>query len=146
MSVDKVAAKNFYKDNGDKTKQNWFLYEYSNILFSKIEERPDLASYRRTHSQKEISTFCVYFSKRLRRSINNAERKLATGVAIDGRYVYEFYPGNARAQTQSLLDAASEAWEEHIFVCSECPNKCLTEGFEITEMFDNLEKTGWPTV
>ena len=35
MSFDKVAAEHFYKDNGDKIKQNWFLYEYSNILFEK---------------------------------------------------------------------------------------------------------------
>jgi hypothetical protein len=35
-----VSADNFYKDDGDKILQNWFLYEYSNILFSKIEESP----------------------------------------------------------------------------------------------------------
>jgi len=65
MGVDKVAADNFYKDNGDKIKQNWLLYEYSNILFSKIEESPELAAYRKKHSKSNIAAFCVYFSKRL---------------------------------------------------------------------------------
>jgi len=146
MSSDKVAADNFYKDNGDKIKQNWFLYEYSNILYSKIEGSDKLATYRKRHSQADISAFCVYFSKRLRQGISNAERKLTSGVEINGRNVYEFYPGNTYAQTQKLLEAACEAWDEHLEVCSVCPNQCLSDGFELTNMFDNLEKTGWPTV
>ena len=146
MSSDKVAADNFYKDGGDKTKQNWFLYEFSNVLFSKIEQSGKLASFRKKHSKENISAFCVYFSKRLRQSISNVEKKLASSVTINGRYVYEFYPGNTYAQTQKLLEAACEAWDEHLLVCSACPNQCLTDGFELTNMFDNLEKTGWPTV
>jgi hypothetical protein len=146
MGVDKVAADNYYKDSGDKIKQNWFLYEYSNVLFSKIEESPELAVYRKKHTKDDIVAFCIYFSKRLRLSISNTQKKTTSGVVIDARYVYEFYPGNTRAQTQRLLDAALAAWDEHLFVCSSCPNQCLIEGFEITPMFDNLEKTGWPTV
>jgi len=146
MGTDKVAADNFYKDGGDKVKENWFLYEYSNILFSKIEESPELATYRKKHGNGNIVAFCVYFSKRLRWSISNAHRKTTSGVVIDARYVYEFYPGNSRAQTQRLLEAALAAWDEHLLVCANCPNRCLADGFEITPMFDNLEKTGWPTV
>jgi len=146
MSRDKVTADNFYKDNGDKIKQNWFLYEFSNVLFSKIEKRENLTAYRKKHSEENISAFCVYFSKRLRQSINNAEKKKVSGVTLNGSYIYEFYPNNTYAQTQKLLDAAGEAWEEHLLVCSCCPNQCLIDGFEPTNMFDNLEKTGWPTV
>ena len=144
--TDNVAASNFYKDNGDKNKQNWFLYEYSNIMFSKIGERPGLAAYRKRHGKDDISAFCVYFSKRLRQSIYKVDKKQASRVAIDARYIYGFYPGNTRAQTQRLLEAASEAWDEQIMACSGCPNQCLADGFERTDMFDNLEKTGWPTL
>ena len=146
MNFDKIAADNFYKDKGDKVKQNWFLYEYSNILFSKIWESPELAIYRKKHGEDNITAFCVYFSKRLRRSIFNVYKKQTSGVMIDARHVYEFYPDNSRAQTQRLLEAAMEAWNEHLQTCSNCPNECLADGFELTDMFDNLEKTGWPTV
>ena len=146
MIVDKVAAKNFYKDRGDKIKQNWFLYEYSNILFSKIAESPQLAQYRKKHTEEDIAEFCVYYSKRLRLSIFNANIGKNKGVTINGRYIYEFYPGNTYAQTQRLLEVASDAWQEHIQACSACTNGCIQDGFEITDMFDNLENTGWPTV
>ena len=68
-----------------------------------------------------------------------------SGITFDSGYVYEFYPENPYQQTQRLLEVALAAWNEHILVCSNCPNRCLTEGYEITDMFDNLEKTGWPT-
>ena len=142
MSMDEVTASHFYKDDGDKILQNWFLYEYANILFSKIEESPKLATYRKKYSKDNIVAFCVYFSKRLRRSIARANEKKASGIEIDGRYVYEFYPKNSYAQTQKLLDAAMEAWSEQVIACSNCPNQCLAEGFEITSMFDNLEEIG----
>jgi len=146
VSIDNVAAGNFYKDDGDKIKQNWFLYEYSNILFSKIKEDAGLAAYRKRHGKDGMSKFCVYFSKRMRQSIFNAFTKQSAGIVIDARYIYEFYPGNARAQTQRLLEAASSAWGEHVQACSVCPSQCLGDGFCRTDMFDNLEKTGWPTL
>ena len=143
--IDKVAASNFYKDRGDKIKQNWSLYEFSNRMFDSIVKRPDLASYREKHSDDDIEAFCVYFSKRLRQSIENVNTKHASSVVFNARYIYEFYPNNTRTQTQRLLEAASDAWQEHLFACSVCPNQCLKDGFEITDMFDNLEKTGWPS-
>ena len=138
MGIDKVAADNFYKDKGDQILQNWFLYEYANILFSKIEEGPALAVYRKKHSEGDIAAFCVYFSKRLRKSISDVQSKRASRVVIDARYIYEFYPGNTRTQTQSLLEAAGVAWDEHIQICANCPNQCLTEGFDPTDLFDHL--------
>jgi len=146
MSFDEIAADHFYKDKGDKIKQNWFLYEYSNVLFSKIWKSPELTICKKKHGKDNITAFCIYFSKRLRQSISNVHKKRTSGVMIDAKYVYEFYPDNSRAQTQRLLEAALAAWDEHLQVCSNCPNECLADGFEITDMFDNLERTGWPTV
>ena len=145
MGVDKVAANHFYKDDGDKIKQNWFLYEYANNMHSAIEKSRELASYRKNHSTDNIVAFCIYFSKRLRQSISNMQRKQTSGVAIDARYIYEFYPSNTYTQSQRLLEAASAAWEEQIFACVNCSNQCLADGFERTDMFDTLEQTGWPT-
>jgi hypothetical protein len=146
MIIDKVAANHFYKDDGDKILLNWSMYEYANILRSKIEGSSKLASYRKSHSEENIVAFCVYFSKRLRRSVVRANEKKTSGIELDGRYIYEFYPENTHARTQRLLEAAARAWEEHVMSCSACPNRCLTDGFERTDMFDNLERTGWPTI
>jgi len=145
MELDKVSAANFYQDNGDKIKLNWFLYEYANLLCMKISVSSKLARYRKLNSQDQITAFCVYFSKRLRKSIYDMQTGCSKSVAFDGRYVYEFYPNNSFAQTQVLLDAALVAWEDQLKCCTGCQNKCLIDEYEITDMFDSLEKTGWQT-
>jgi len=147
MGIDNVAASHFYKDDGGKTKQNWYLYEFANVLFSKIDESPKLVSYRKKHSKDNIVAFCIYFSKRSLQTISAVREGREFGsVMAEASYVYEFYPGNSRTQTQRLLEVALEAWAEHLQVCTVCPIQCLENGFEPTDMFDNLERTGWPTI
>jgi hypothetical protein len=145
MPFDKVRADNFFKDDGDKVKVNWLLYEYANNLYMDIAESPKLARYRKRHTEEDIVAFCVYFSKRLRKSIHDSRVGISDGVLLDGRYVYEFYPDNSYEQTQLLLESAMSAWKEQLNTCVGCGNKCLMDGYELTGMFDNLEKTGWPT-
>jgi hypothetical protein len=144
--IDKVAARHFYQDDGDKVLIHWFLYEYANILYAEIESTAKLASYRKKQGEAGVVAFCVYFSKRMRRSISHARDNRTNGIHIDASYIYEFYPGNPRNQTQRLLDAAARAWREHIEACMACSNRCVNEEYERTAMFDNLEKTGWPTL
>ena len=144
MSIDAVEAKHFYQDNGDKTMQNWFMYEYANILYAAIAAAPSLKAYRKKHTKENIVAFCVYFAKRLRQSIFDALIEQTPGVVLNARYIYEFYPDNSRAQTQRILEVTGKAWNEHTEVCLACPNRCLQNGFERTDAFDSLEETGWP--
>lgn len=104
MPVDNVKAKNFYKDNGDKIKLNWCLYEYSNVLYTKIAKSPQPVRYRKLHSKDNIVNFCVYFSKRLKKSLFEMQTGCKNNIVFDGKYVYEFYPDNSYAMTQKLLD------------------------------------------
>ena len=145
MELDKVMAENFYQDNGDKVKLNWFLYEYANLLYIKISTSSKLVRYKKLYSQDQITAFCVYFSKRLKKSIYDMQTGRSKSIAFDGKYVYEFYPNNSFAQTQALLDTALAAWEDQLKCCAGCQSKCLIDEYEITDMFDSLEKTGWPT-
>ena len=34
---DDIEAKNFFQDDGDKIKINWFCYEYANNLYNAIK-------------------------------------------------------------------------------------------------------------
>jgi uncharacterized Fe-S radical SAM superfamily protein PflX len=145
MGFDKVSATNYYKDDGDKIKLNWFLYEYANLLYMEITASPKLVRYRKLHTDDQIASFCVYFSKRLRKSIYDEQTGQSDKIVFDGRYINEFYPHSSLKQTQSLLDAALEAWKGQLLACTGCSSKCLMDGYEITGMFDSLKNTGWPT-
>lgn len=143
--MDYVQAKGFYQDAGDKIKLNWFCYEYANNIYMAIRSSGYLSQYKGHHTQDNITAFCLYFAKRMRKSIYELQTGKTDKIIFEGQYVYEFYPKSSQKQIQSLLKAALSAWDEQLSACANCPSKCLIEGFELCAMFDNLEKTGWPT-
>jgi hypothetical protein len=142
--IDPVKAEWFYKSEEEKTKLNWFCYEYANVIYVKIMDSKKLAKYRNGHSKKEISGFCLHFSKAMKRSINNRMRGLEDAVIVDDRYVYEFYPMISPSNAKGLLLAANKAWEKMALACEGCRHRCLMEGDAHTGMFDSLRLSEWP--
>ena len=142
---DSIKAESFYQDNGDKIKLNWFCYEYANNLYSAIKSSKKLDRYITGRSPAQIADFCLYYAKRMRKSVYDRQTGKSGSIEISTRYVVEYDPKCSRKQAQALIEAAQSAWEETTFGCSVCPNRCLSEAFELTSMFDSLAKTGWPT-
>jgi len=81
----------------------------------------------------------------MRKSVFDRNIGKSGSIVFDARYVYEFYPENNAKRTQILLETALAAWDVQVLMCTNCPNRCLSECFDLTDMFDNLERTGWPT-
>jgi len=142
---DNVKAEKFYQDDGDKIKLNWFCYEYANNLYRFIKLSKKLAQYRTHHSPAQIADFSLYFAKRMRKSIYDRQTGKIDIIAINAQYVYEYNPKCSFKQAQALIDVAQSAWDETRLGCTICSSRCLSEAFELTPMFDNLAKTGWPT-
>jgi len=142
--MDYVKAEKFYQDAGDKIKLNWFCYEYANNLYMAIRESDDLSKFRGRRSQEDIAAFCLYFAKRMRKSIYDMQTGKTEGIAFRDSYVFTFYAKINQMQADLLLKAAISAWDEQLSTCGNCSSKCLTEGFELCAMFDRLKKTGWP--
>ena len=143
--MDYIKPESFYQDAGDKIKLNWFCYEYANNFYMSIRASSSLQKFTSRHSEEDITAFCLYFAKRMRKSIFDMQTGKFEGVAFRDSYVFTFYPKISQRQADFLLKAAMSAWDEQLVNCENCSTRCLTEGFELCAMFDNLEKTGWPT-
>ena len=141
--IDNVKAERFYQDDGDKVKLNWFCYEYANNLYRAIKSSKKLTQYRAQNKPEQIADFCLYYAKRMRKSIYDKDTGKSKGVAISIQYVYEYKPECPDRQAQALVEAAEASWNDTSDAI--CPNRCLIECFELTPMFDNLARTGWPT-
>jgi len=140
---DKVKAERFYQDDGDKIKLNWFCYEYANNLYRAIETSVKLTGYRAKHKPDQIADFCLYYAKRMKKSIYNSSAGKTNGVEVSNRYIYEYNPECPKKLAQALVEAAEVAWDETLLGCSICGNRCVFEWFELTPMFDSLTKVGW---
>ncbi|NLB56453.1 MAG: hypothetical protein GX811_11970 [Lentisphaerae bacterium] len=142
---DKVMAERFYQDDADKIKLNWFCYEYANILYWEIERSDKLAGYRAKNKPDRIADFCLYYAKRMKKSVYNSSAGKTKGVQVSDQYIYEYKPDCPGKLARALLEAAEAALDEMNLVCSVCGNRSLSEWFALTPMFDNLAKNGWPT-
>jgi len=145
MDFDFVKATSFYQDDGDKIKLNWFCYEYANNLYLSIKRSKDLAQYVKKHTEGDIAAFCLYFAKRVKKSIHERLIGETEGVSFHTGYVFEFYPNISEKQIVALCQAGMDAWEDQLRACTNCPNRCLTNGYDLCAMFDTLRYTGWPT-
>ena len=142
--MDYVKAREFYQDAGDKVKLNWLCYEYANNLYMAIRASSDLSGFRASRSQEDIARFCLYFAKRMRKSIYDMQTGKTDMIAFRDSYVFTHYAKISQRQADFLLEAAISAWDEQLSACSSCSSRCLTEAFDLCAMFDRLEKTGWP--
>jgi hypothetical protein len=142
---DAIEAKNFYQDNGDKIRINWFCYEYANNLYNEIKADKKLSQYRKDHTPTQMAEMCIYLAKRMKKSINDKQTGKSENVAIHAQYIYEYNRKYTQKQAKALIEVALTAWEATLLGCTVCPSQCLIEAYELTPMFDNLVQTGWPT-
>ena len=145
MGLDFVKAACFYQDAGDKIKLNWFCYEYANNIYLSNKKSKSLTQYVKTHSAKDIAAFCLYFAKRMKKSIHEAQTGKTEGILFHTGYVFEFYPAIPEKQIIALCQAGMDSWNDQMIVCAGCPNQCLTNGYDLCAMFDTMRDTGWPT-
>jgi hypothetical protein len=141
---DVILADRFYQDDADKIKLNWLCYEYANNLYAAIREDARLPKAIKGLAEPEMANFCVYFAKRMRKSVYDKLTGTASAIAFRTSYVREFYPSMAVKHMDAFLRVAIAAWNQQLLGCGVCPNQCLEAGFDLTDMFDSLAQTGWP--
>ena len=64
-----IKASWFYTCKNEKTKMNWFLYEYACKLYEHIAEcrKKTVTKWKAQRCEEHIAEFCAYFAKRMSR-------------------------------------------------------------------------------
>jgi len=144
MSFDPpIKAEWFYTDESEKTKINWFCFEYALEFYTFIMKSKALKKYRRINSSEKIAAFCTHFAKQMKKSVYDRLAKLTPAVIIDEEYIASYYPKNTRRQNKVFIAVAGEAWDNMLSACEVCPVRCIGEGKKRSEFFDRYEKGGY---
>lgn len=138
-----IKAEWFYNDESERTKINWFCFEYALDFYTFIMKNKSLQKYRARNSSNEIAVFCAYFAKRMKKSLYDQLNGITPEVIIDEDYIADYYPSNTQRQNIVFMDAAGEAWESLLSACVVCPNRCISERDKTSEFFDRYEKGGY---
>ncbi|MDR1972395.1 MAG: hypothetical protein LBQ46_10805 [Treponema sp.] len=139
LEIDPIKAKYFYDNEEEKIKINWFCYEYAFILYSHLKNSDKLKKYRKNNTQEQITNFCVYFSKEMKKSIYEKLGGLVEATTFYEKYVEQFYPDNTSRENLTLLNTAAQAWDELLGSCVVCPNRCISEMNRKCSLFDEFD-------
>jgi len=131
----------FYIHGSEKTKLNWFLYEYACTLYvhmrgSKCEV---LQRWKSKRSNKQLAEFCAYFSKRMKQSIYDRLDGLTVATVGNEDYIFDLCHTNTAAENGAILDVVESSWDELLAVCEICPTRCISERDEYCTMFDRMD-------
>lgn len=140
---DIIMASWFYTHEFEKIKFNWFCFEYALKLYDCVKESKKLAKWKHGKSDMEIANFCAYYSKRMKKSVEDRLANRTDATEGDEEYVSDYYHTNTSRQNISIIAVAGEAWEQLLSVCVTCPTRCLSERFFRCEFFDRMERGGY---
>jgi hypothetical protein len=139
LEVDPIRPEYFYSNNDEKIKLNWFCYEYSYVLYSKLRNDIKFKKYRKKNTQDQIVKFCMCFAKEMKKSIYERLGGLVDKTTFYIDYVEQYYPRYSRREIVLLLSGAMQAWDELLDNCVICPTRCISEMNKKCVLFDEFE-------
>jgi len=130
----------FHHLEGEKTKLNWFLYEVALEYYDRIQDNPELASFREHNDEKQIAQYCAYYARRLKESIFRYLRGQRKSVIFYHDYAGDFYPHHD-AQMNALLSRVARESFDHMWPgCSTCQQQCLRDHEAKSPLFDKYKE------
>jgi predicted GNAT family acetyltransferase len=134
-----VSPKDFFSTNEDKTKLNWFLFEYA--LQLEILAWYDRGLRERLRGKgigdKEVAAFCVRYAKHMKAEILDRVSGKTENVRMGYEPIEAYFPTIGDALVDRLLTKAAEAWDSQTEVCVVCPARCISEKEQRATMFDD---------
>jgi len=141
-----IKASWFYVHGNEKTKMNWFLFEYAFKLYDHIEESRNktVKKWKARWGDERIAEFCAYFAKRMRQNIRSAPvSNPEEDITTADEFIRDYCHSNTLSETEALVDIFEAAWLELARSCSACPTGCLSDMHGYCELFDRIERGGY---
>lgn len=134
-----ITPDQFYSKEREKTKLNWFCFEYALELEKSIKAARGLRSKlsRKGVDAAQVSGFCVDYSKHMKEEVLLQVSGRIPQVRIRYEPIERFFPQIGDALVDQLLAAAAKAWDSHLGCCVVCPTRCISEKEQRATMFDD---------
>jgi hypothetical protein len=126
----------FYSNDSEKTKLNWFCYEYASEIVSHVDAYLQKRLNRKGVTDQRLVDFAVYFSRHMKVV---AMQKLSgefDRVPMNYQDVERFLPQLDDRLVDDLLTVVARAWDDLLELCSSCPTRCISERDQVTPWFD----------
>ena len=134
-----IQPSDFFTCDEDKTKLNWFLFEFALELESFLMKDRGLRSklFIKGISEHQIGRFCIHYAKHMKSPILDRVSNTTSNIRISYEPIEAFFPKLNDRLVDRLLTVIGKAWKSQTDLCVACPIRCISEKDEKTPMFDD---------
>ena len=133
----KILPSDFFSQPSEKTKLNWFFFEYALEIQSGIDRPLRKKLKRKLVWERDIAEFCRRYAKEMKQPILDKLSGKAPDMILSHEPIEEFFPSLNGKVINKLLAVAAQAWEGLLDMCVSCPMRCISEKDKIAPMFDD---------
>lgn len=134
-----VSPGSFFSTDAEKTKLNWFLFEFAREI--EISLSRDTPLKRRLHRKgvddSRVGDFCVHYAKHMKGQVLDRLAGRVPHVHIGYKEIEAFFPAIGDRLVDQVLTVVAKAWDSQTELCVMCPTRCISEMNERTAMFDD---------
>lgn len=134
-----ISPDAFHNSETEKTKLNWFLFEYALEYEASIHEDKKLHSRlgRKGVDDRIIAAFCIEHAKRMAGQILARVAHKIANIEFGYGSIETFFPDIGDQLLDRLLMKAAKAWDSLTERCVICPTRCISERDRKAAMFDD---------
>jgi hypothetical protein len=132
-----ISPSDFFSSDSEKTKLNWFFFEYAAEIQSKIGRSLRKRLKRKGVNENDIAQFCIHYARQMERPILDKLSGEAADMVLSYHPIEDFFPFVGDKLVDDLLTVVGEAWEGLLEMCERCPTRCISEKEEKAPMFDD---------
>ena len=134
-----VAPGRFFSSEAEKTKLNWFLFEFAHEAERFIHRDKRL---RKRLSGKgvddaRIGDLCVHCAKHMKDQILAKLAGRIPQVRMGYEEIEGFLPEIGDRLADRVLTVVAKAWDAQTKVCVACPTRCISERDDRAPMFED---------
>ncbi len=134
-----ISPADFYSCEAEKTKLNWFCFEYALELQRYVYKDRKLTAKlkRKKVDDAKIAKFCIHYAKDMKGPILRQVSGESRNIHISYHEIERFFPSIGHKLADDLLKAAFKAWDFLTAQCVSCPTRCISEKEKRAPMFDD---------
>lgn len=132
-----ISPADFYSSDSEKTKLNWFLFEFSAEIQSQIGKSLKKRLQKAGVSDEALAAFCIHYSINMKSQILQQVAGRQENIHHSYLPIEQYFSSLSDRLIDDLLTAVGNAWDEQTEMCVVCPTRCISEKDRSADMFDD---------
>jgi len=137
--ISMIKPTSFYSSECEKTKLNWFCYEFSVSIYDDMKE--DIGKRLKKHKIRDevLAEFSIYISAKMKDIIIQKLSGRIDKIYFSYEMVESYFPNLDDEFINKMLDSISKTWDEQLSFCEMCLTRCISERDAYCTMFNDKD-------